>query len=552
MQDTKFERRATTAHRQTAPHMNTTSPIRFFHQGRTVEVDGVHPTRSVLEWLRVDARCTGTKEGCNEGDCGACTVVVGTLGADAAGQPALQLQTVNACIQFLPTLHGKALFTVEDLKAPHAEVRDPARHEKHAVHALHPVQQAMVDCHGSQCGFCTPGFVMSLWSTYEHHQACGTRPTRQQLADDLSGNLCRCTGYRPILDAGQRMFDLPATRLDPAPAIAALQAMQGEQGLHYSAPAQTKAPRTDHFHAPRTLDALATLREQHPKAQLLAGSTDVGLWVNKQFRDLGDILYVGDVAALKAIDERTGPAGPELYIGAGASLEAAWRALSQRFEGLTDVWLRFASLPIRNAGTMGGNVANGSPIGDSPPVLIALDAQIELRRGARVRRMLLADFYLDYMKNQMEPGEFVLGMAVPLAVAARKVRVYKISKRFDCDISALCAGFSLALDGDVVKDVRLAYGGMAATVRRAAQAEAALVGQPWTQASVDAAKAALVQDFKPLSDMRASAGYRMQVAQNLLQRLWLETRSTGALPTSATSVWSVMPHVTQATSAQGA
>ena len=521
----------------------STQPIRFFHRGRIVDVTGVHPTRTVLDWLREDAHCTGTKEGCNEGDCGACTVVIGELAdKDAVGAVGgLQLHPVNACIQFLPTLHGKALFTVEDLKdqCPQPE-HAPERHSKREAESLHPVQQAMVDCHGSQCGFCTPGFVMSLWSTYEHHEAANTRPTRQQLADDLSGNLCRCTGYRPILDAGQRMFDLPTVRLDTKPVVQALESLRRESTFDYAA---SLGQRLDHFLAPTTLTELAALREQKPTAQLLAGSTDVGLWVNKQFRDLGDIIYVGDVQEMKRIDERVGPQGAELYIGAAASLEAAWGALAQRFEGLTDVWLRFASVPIRNAGTMGGNVANGSPIGDSPPVLMALDAVVELRKGERVRRMPLPEFYVDYMKNRLEPGEFVQGMAVPLAVAKRRVRAYKISKRFDCDISALCAGFSIALTGDVVSEIRLAFGGMAATVQRAARAEAALLGKPWTQASVSAAKGALAEDFKPLSDMRASAAYRLQVAQNLIQRLWLETRAVDPLPLDATSVWSVMPHI---------
>jgi xanthine dehydrogenase small subunit len=406
----------------------------------------------------------------------------------------------------------------------------------------------MVDCHGSQCGFCTPGFVMSLWSTYEHHQAGGTQPTRQQLADDLSGNLCRCTGYRPILDAGQRMFDLPAVRLDTKPVVAALTALQndGPDPLNYAA---LLGARIDHFHAPKTLAQLAALREQKPRAQLLAGSTDVGLWVNKQFRDLGDIIYVGDVAEMKTIETRA----DELYIGAGASLESAFEALVQRVPSLEDVWLRFASPPIRHAGTMGGNVANGSPIGDSPPVLMSLDTEIELRRGDVVRRMPLSDFYIDYMKNQLQPGEFVQGLAIPLAAMRRQVRAYKISKRFDCDISALCAGFAIELEAgsDTVKAVRLAFGGMAATVKRAAGAEAALVGKPWTQASVATAKLALAQDFKPLSDMRASADYRLQVAQNLIQRLWLETRTEDALSLEETSVWRVMPHATAKAAAEG-
>lgn len=544
-----------------SPSLPPVQPIRFFHRGKIVDVSGVHPTRSVLDWLREDARCTGTKEGCNEGDCGACTVVIGELAADP-GAPGvvggLNLQTVNACIQFLPTLHGKALFTVEDLKGQFKAsaagkidkaTENAADKKHHAVHTLHPVQQAMVDCHGSQCGFCTPGFVMSLWSTYEHHQAEGTQPTRQQLADDLSGNLCRCTGYRPILDAGQRMFDLPSVRLETKPVVAALTALQND-GLDYAAPL---GARIDHFHAPRTLSQLAALRERKPRAQLLAGSTDVGLWVNKQFRDLGDIIYVGDVAEMKTIEDRESDAGGELYIGAGASLESAFATLVARVPSLADVWLRFASPPIRHAGTMGGNVANGSPIGDSPPVLMSLDAQIELRRGDAVRRMPLSEFYVDYMKNQLQPGEFVQGLAVPHAALKRQVRAYKISKRFDCDISALCAGFAIEFEagGDTVKAVRLAFGGMAATVRRAANAEAAILGKPWTQASVATAKLALAQDFKPLSDMRASADYRLLVAQNLIQRLWLETRADDALSLEETSVWSVMPHAPAKAAAEG-
>ena len=490
--------------------MNQTRPLRFFHRGAVVELPDPPSTRTVLEWLREDQRCTGTKEGCAEGDCGACTVVVGEL---QGGQ--LALKPVNACIQFLPTLDGKALFTVEDL-APGAPGAAP----------LHPVQQSLVDCHGSQCGFCTPGFVMSLWACYERHQGAGTVPTRQQLADDLSGNLCRCTGYRPILDAGQQMFQAAPQRLATAPVVAALQQLQADPPLH----------TPGGFHAPRTLAEFAALRAALPDARVLAGSTDMGLWVTKQFRDLGTLISIGAVDALRTIDTADGA----LHIGAGATLEAAWQALAAHWPALRDVWLRFASLPIRQAGTMGGNVANGSPIGDAAPVLMALDAAIVLQRGDVVRSLPLADFYVDYMKNRLQPGEFVRALRVPLPdpqAPATAVRAYKISKRFDCDISAVCAGLALQRDGDTVRAARFAYGGMAATVRRAVHAEAAVVGQPWSAATVQAAMAALAHDFTPLTDMRASAAYRLQVAQNLLQRLWLETRADAPLPESAVSVY---------------
>ncbi|MBV8621368.1 MAG: xanthine dehydrogenase small subunit [Curvibacter sp.] len=493
-------------------------PIRFFHRGQIVEVHGAAGTRSVLDWLREDARCTGTKEGCNEGDCGACTVVVGELPeqADPGLTPVrgLSLRTVNACIQFLPTLHGKALFSVADLQQGEL---------------LHPAQQALVECHGSQCGFCTPGFVMSMWASCEQHQAAGERPSRSLLADELSGNLCRCTGYRPILDAAERMFELPPQATDFAPAVAALQAMAQGPAL------DVRDPSGARFVAPRRLDELARVLEAAPQSRVLAGSTDVGLWVTKQFRALGDIVYLGEVAELKRIEEVDGV----LDIGAGASLQSAWRALAQRHPELAEMGLRFAAPPVRQAGTLGGNVANGSPIGDSPAVLMALQARLRLRLGARTRELALEDFYLGYMKNALEPGEFVERILVPPPAAGLALRAYKVSKRFDCDISALSAGLALELEGDRVRAARLAFGGMAAVVKRAGQAEAALIGRAWDEAALRDAQLALQHDFTPLSDMRASAEHRRRVAANLLRRLWLETRPQGALPSSLTRVFPV-------------
>ena len=350
---------------------------------------------------------------------------------------------------------------------------------------------------------------MSMAACHERHTAAGTRPSRQDLADELAGNLCRCTGYRPILDAGERMFEPPARRLPGAPVAEALRALRADPPL-----------AGDGFSAPRTLDALADTLERTPHARILAGSTDIGLWVNKQFRALGPLVYVGRVDEMKRIEAR---ADGGLTIGAAASLEDAWAALARRHPALRTMWLRFASPPVRRAGTMGGNLANGSPIGDSAPVLMALDAALVLRRGPLTRSVPLDDFYLDYMKNRLEPGEFVQAVELP-PVPQRVLRAYKLSKRYDSDISAVAAGFALELDaGGRVGAARFAFGGMAAVVKRAAAAEAAVLGNPWNEAAQRAAQAALASDFTPLTDLRASAAYRARAAAGLLERFWRET-----------------------------
>jgi xanthine dehydrogenase small subunit len=483
------------------------TPIRFYYQGRLREVHAAAPTQTILQHLREDLHCTGTKEGCAEGDCGACTVVIGSL-----EDGKLEMKAVNSCIQLTPTLDGKALFSVEDLQQPDG--------------ALHPVQQAMVECHGSQCGFCTPGFVMSLWGMYLKQE--GRQPTRCQVDDALSGNLCRCTGYRPIIEAARRMGELPAVSFDGPTLAGQLQGIRRDTLATYSVSGR-------HFHAPRTIDELVQLRAAHPQAIILAGSTDVGLWVTKQMRDLGDIIYLGHVDALKTVSEANGM----LVIGAGVTLDKAYAALCRPYPQLGEMRQRFASLPIRNAGTLGGNVANGSPIGDSMPWLIALGAEVVLRSAAGERLLALEDFYLGYQQKDLQPGEFVQAVKVPLPAADLRFRTYKLAKRFDQDISAVCAAFALRFDGDVIAQARLAFGGMAATPKRASHAESLLTGRAWDEAALAAAMAALAQDYAPLSDMRASSAYRMKTAQNLLRRFWLETRAGDALAPQQVNAFAV-------------
>ena len=473
--------------------------LRFLLGDRLVEIETCDPTLTVLDWLRLDQRMTGSKEGCAEGDCGACTVVVGRL-----DRGRLRYEAINACIRFLPTLDGCQLLTVEHLKG--------------ADGALHPVQQAMVECHGSQCGFCTPGFVMSLLALRLNE----AEPGVGRIEDALAGNLCRCTGYEPIIAAGRRMDEIAPREADRfmqeretiAKRLAALNdtktlTLQGEGGS---------------FHGPATVEALANLVAAHPRATLVAGATDVGLWVTKAMKRLDPVIYLGRIEALRAITDE----GDHLRFGAMAGHIDVRTALAALSPQLDELMRRFGGEQVRNAGTIGGNIANGSPIGDLPPALIALDATLVLARetesGIERRSIPLESFFIEYRKQDRRPGEFVEAVLVPKLADGVLFHVSKVSKRFDEDISAVCGAFRVTLEGDGrISEARLTYGGMAGIPKRAAAAEAALVGQRWNEAAVAAAVASLPQDFTPLDDMRASAHYRLKIAGNLLRRFLIET-----------------------------
>jgi xanthine dehydrogenase small subunit len=442
--------------------------IKFRLNGETVELSGVDPTTTLLDWLREDRLLTGTKEGCNEGDCGACTVMV----TDTTGAKAL-----NACILFLPQINGKAVRTVEGIAAPNGQ--------------LHPVQQAMIDHHGSQCGFCTPGFVVSMATAHLN----GATDHDVQLA----GNLCRCTGYAPIIRAAEA-----AEKEAPPPY------------MKDTPPAPALAQTGSDWVQPETSDALADWYAAHPDATLVGGGTDVGLWVTKQFRELGPVAFLNRCADLRGIQV----SDTEIEIGAASTLSELRRAIAPLHPSFATMIDRYGSVQVRNAATIGGNIANGSPIGDGPPALIALGATLHVRRGNSRRSLPLEAFFLEYGKQDRAPGEFIERITVPRQ--ADRLKCYKLSKRFDQDISAVCGCFSVRVAGGKVTEARIAFGGMAGTPCRATQAETALIGAPWSDETIARAATAMTSDFTPLSDMRASAEYRMESAQNMLWRYWRE------------------------------
>ena len=451
--------------------------ITFLLNGETVELSDIDPTATLLDWLREDRGLTGTKEGCNEGDCGACTVMV----TDEDGAKSL-----NSCILFLPQLHGKAVRTVEGASSPGGEA--------------HPVQQAMVDLHGSQCGFCTPGFIMSMVAGH----ANGVTDHDTQLA----GNLCRCTGYAPIIRAAEAVED------QPVPVWV--------QDKPTGGPASSPM-------LPGSSDELAAVYAQHPDATLVAGATDVGLWVTKQLRDLDPVIFLNRCADLKEITVTK----DDVRFGAMADMNRVGAVLADLHPSYAEMVRRYASVQVRHAATIGGNVANGSPIGDNPPALIALGATLHLRKGDTRRTLPIEDFFIDYGKQDREPGEFV--EAISFARQPDRLKCYKLSKRFDQDISAVCGCFNITVTDGVVSDARIAFGGMAGTPKRAATVEAALTGQPWTAETVKTALPGFASDYTPMTDMRASAEYRLETAKAMLERYFLEDQGelTNVLEVSA-------------------
>lgn len=463
--------------------------IQFLLNDRLVTLDNIDPNTNVLNYLRDNANKTGTKEGCASGDCGACTVVVAqTIGGE------LHYKSLNACITLLPSLHGKQLITAEDLADGNT---------------LHPVQQAMVDFHGSQCGFCTPGFIMSLFALHKNFP----EPSKHQTLEALAGNLCRCTGYRAILDAAaaEKNHGPDQFERNKVQTIEALKQIQQHT-------IQQLSQHTQSCFSPPNLNELSQLMIDHPHARILAGGTDIVLEITQMQKQLGTIIYVGNVPELQLLTE----SDSKLTIGAALPYSEFTPVIEAYYPEFAQMIERIGSLQVRNQGTLGGNVGNASPIGDTPPVLIALDSRLTLRQGNNTRDIAIEDYFVDYKVTSQAMSEFIQAIEIPKPRANQHLKVYKVSKRFDDDISAVLAAFNFTIENDVVTAARIAYGGMAGIPARAAQCEAALVGQPWTQATIESAMSALAQDFTPMSDVRATKEYRMTVAQNLLQKAFIE------------------------------
>ena len=457
--------------------------LEFLRRGKIVRIESFAPDTMLLDYLRLTEKSRGTKEGCNEGDCGACTVVLGE-----AQNGRMIYKAVNACILFLGQIHGKELITVEDL----------AEGEK-----LHPVQQAMVDLHASQCGFCTPGFVMSLFALGHTKN----RVTREDVATAIAGNLCRCTGYRPIIDAGLKACNGLQDKFvaDAEKSVALLSGIPDtdlfvEDGLNF-------------FAAPCTAASLANLVAQHPDARVVSGATDVGLWVTKQFKTQKQIITTGRAKDFADVAKADGA----LHIGAGATYSEAQAALNKLAPDIGAVVHRIGSVQVRNSGTIGGNIANGSPIGDMPPMLIALGATLVLRVGEAERKMPIEDFFIDYSKQDRKSGELVWRIELPFTKPNQIFKAYKITKRFDQDISAVLGAFLFTMNGERISEARVAFGGMAATPKRALKTEAALRGKTLREAM-----SIVLDDYTPIGDMRASAEYRRETAAALLKKALLE------------------------------
>ena len=469
----------------------TSNIIKFVHGDQIIEVKNPDPNETLLNYIRTNLKKTGTKEGCAEGGCGACTIVLGELKNNNVNYSA-----VNSCITFLPTIAGKQLILVEDLIS-----KD---------NSLHPVQKAMVNYHGSQCGFCTPGFVMSLFSMFKNH----SRFNDNIIKDSIAGNLCRCTGYQPIIKAARSLNNknkIDHFTKNKESVITLLKKINNETIAIYK--------KDKKYFAPRYVQELKKILKKNINSHLLSGGTDLSLLVTKERKDINSIVYMNSIDELNYIKNNN----KYIEVGASTPLIELESYIKKYYPDFTKILKRYGSPQIRNVATVAGNIATASPIGDCLPLLLSLNAKVVLQDFKKTKIFFLDDFFISYRKTKLKKEQFIHSIRIPLP-KDNTFKAYKVSKRFDDDISSVCVAFNLEIVRNKVRSVRIAYGGMAAIPKRAIYCEKILSNSLVTDEIIDKAKKALEKDFKPISDMRASRSYRMEVAKNLLEKCCAEIK----------------------------
>ena len=469
----------------------TSNTLKFVWENKIHSISNIDPNETILNYVRLNLKKTGTKEGCAEGGCGACTVVLGDLKNNK-----IDYQAINSCIAFVPSLEGKQLILVEDLVSKNG--------------ALHSVQEAMVNYHGSQCGFCTPGFVMSLFAMYKNFSSYN----KENIQDSISGNLCRCTGYRPIVDAAKSLNNV--NRLDQfdknkKKIISLLKKINSENLIIQN--------RNKKYFSPKNINELKKTIKDNPNSIFLSGGTDLSLNVTKGRKDINNIISLNLIKELKFIKERNG----NIEVGAATSLIEFELFIKKYYPDFNAILKRYGSVQIRNVATIAGNIATASPIGDTLPLLLSLDAKVVLQKISKKTILPLNNFFVSYRKTKLKKGQFIHSIIIPI-FKKNIFKAYKISKRIDDDISSVCASFNLEINNKKIKNIKIAYGGMAPIPKRAINCEKTLINSSFSEESFEKAKKNLEKDFSPINDTRATKDYRMEVAKNLLMKCFIEIK----------------------------
>ena len=469
----------------------TSNTLKFVWENKIHSISNIDPNETILNYVRLNLKKTGTKEGCAEGGCGACTVVLGDLKNNK-----IVYQAINSCIAFVPSLEGKQLILVEDLVSKNG--------------ALHTVQEAMINYHGSQCGFCTPGFVMSLFAMYKNFSSYN----KENIQDSISGNLCRCTGYRPIVDAAKSLNNV--NRLDQfdknkKKIISLLKKINSENLIIQN--------RNKKYFSPKNINELKKTIKDNPNSIFLSGGTDLSLNVTKGRKDINNIISLNLIKELKFIKERNG----NIEVGAATSLIEFELFIKKYYPDFNAILKRYGSVQIRNVATIAGNIATASPIGDTLPLLLSLDAKVVLQKISKKTILPLNNFFVSYRKTKLKKGQFIHSIIIPI-FKKNIFKAYKISKRIDDDISSVCASFNLEINNKKIKNIKIAYGGMAPIPKRAINCEKTLINSNLSEEIFEKAKKNLEKDFSPINDTRATKGYRMEVAKNLLMKCFIEIK----------------------------